>query len=152
MGFPNPKYRVLCFRIHPYSKDILEKIMYSISANPILYSLFNETFRASLISQWSTCCKKSDQNQNMDQVHHQHRLDVPEANTEQIDNSSSPDKVKSNHKFISNGNNHHHKKDDLIVEKKVLILDGNHQQKDELIEEEKVLILEENASLLETAL
>ena len=125
--------------------------MYSISANPILYSLFNETFRASLISQWSTCCKKSDQNQNMDQVHHQHRLDVPEANTEQIDNSSSPDKVKSNHKFISNGNNHHHKKDDLL-EKKVLILDGNHQQKDELIEEEKVLILEENASLLETAL
>ena len=151
MVFPNPKYRVLCFRIHPYSKDILEKIMYSISANPILYSLFNETFRASLISQWSTCCKKSDQNQNMDQVHHQHRLDVPEANTEQIDNSSSPDKVKSNHKFISNGNNHHHKKDDLL-EKKVLILDGNHQQKDDLIEEEKVLILEENASLLETAL
>ena len=121
---PNPKYRVLCFRIHPYSKDILEKIMYSISANPILYSLFNETFRASLISQWSTCCKKSDQNQNMDQVHHQHRLDVPEANTEQIDNSSSPDKVKSNHKFISNGNNHHHKKDDLL-EKKVIILDGS---------------------------
>ena len=151
MALPNPKYRVLCFRIHPYSKDILEKIMYSISANPILYSLFNETFRASLISQWSTCCKKSDQNQNMDQVHHQHRLDVPETNTEQIDNSSSPDKVKSNHKFISNGNNHHHKKDDLIVEKKVLILDGNHQQKDELMEE-KVLILEENASLLETAL
>ena len=131
MAFPNPKYRVLCFRIHPYSKDILEKIMYSISANPILYSLFNETFRASLISQWSTCCKKSDQNQNMDQVHHQHRLDVPEANTEQIGISSSDAKVKFNHTFISNG--------------------GNHQQKDDLMEE-KVLILEENASLLETAL
>ena len=118
--------------------------MYSISANPILYSLFNETFRASLISQWSTCCKKSDQNQNMDQVQH----DVPEANTEQI-GISSPAKVKSNHKFISNGGNHQ-QKDDLI-EEKVLILGGNHQQKDELMEE-KVLILEENASLLETAL
>ena len=116
---------------YPSLKKILEKILYSISANPILYSLFNETFRASLISQWSACCKKSDQNQNMDQQQVQHRHDVPEANTEQIGISSSDAKVKFNHTFISNG--------------------GNHQQKDDLMEE-KVLILEENASLLETAL